>query len=563
MGKSKIKYICLLTFVSLNMVPMKRILAFALTLFISAYALAQEKKTIVDDAGDQVKLALAKQKFYGGDYRSALNIYKDLSQKNPNDASIAFYIGECNYFMGEEQVALEQFEKAKGMKENPHQDLPLLLGKIYHSKGQIDKALEEFNTFRSSISGQSGKLKESDIDYYIAQCNTAKELMSKPVNVKITNMGEVINSAFNDKKPFVSLDGKMLIFTSGRPETKGGRIDKEGGNVYFDDIYICNWDSVKNTWGEPEALKGSINTEGHDAATSISPDGKNIFVYLNSEEDGMGGDIYMSKVSSSGKWGTPKNIKEINSTYYEDAACLSPDGKKLYFVSERPKGGLGHGDIWVSERIGKSEWGEPVSLGPVVNTDRDENAIYIHPDGKTLFFSSEGHGSMGEHDLFKTVYENGTWSKPVNLGYPINSVKQDKSFILSADNKLAYFVSNRAGGLGGDDIYIADMSEYAVHRKDNKAAPTGPFITTIKGKVINAEGTQAADATVTAYDADGKEVASAKSSYGEFSLDVMGGKTYTMKVQAEGFKPVEEKMEVKSGTEGPISQAKDFILYKK
>jgi hypothetical protein len=544
------------------MVPMKRILAFALTLFICAHALAQEKKTIVDDAGDQVKIAMAKQKFYGGDYRSALNIYKELSQKNPNDGSIAFYIAECHYAMGDDQTAFDQLQKAKGMS-NPHQDLPLLLGKIYHSKGQIDKALDEYTAYRNSISGQSGKLKESDIDYYIAQCNTAKQLMANPVNVKITNMGEVINSQYNDKKPFISIDGNTLIFTSGRPETKGGQIDKEGGNVYFDDIYMCTWDSVKNAWSEPEPLRGSINTEGHDAATSMSPDGKNIFVYLNSEEDGMAGDIYISKAGSSGKWSTPKRIKEINSTYYEDAACLSPDGKKLFFVSERPKGGFGHGDILVSERIGKSEWGPPVNLGPVVNTERDENAIYVHPDGKTLFFSSEGHGSMGEHDLFKTVYENGQWSKPVNLGYPINSVKQDKSFILTADNKLAYFVSNREGGLGGDDIYLADMNEYAVHRKDGKAAPTGPFITTVKGKVINAEGTQSAEATIIAYDADGKEVASAKSSYGEYSLDVMGGKSYTIKVVAEGFKPVEEKVEVRSGTEGPTSQAKDFILYKK
>lgn len=541
---------------------MKRILAFALALFICTCVLAQEKKTIVDDAGDQVKIALAKQKFYGGDYRSAVNIYKELAQKNPNDGSVAYYIGECYYAMGDEQAALDQLEKAKTLKTNPHEELSLLLGRIYHSRAQIDKALEEFTAYRNAVSGQTGKLKESEVDYYIEQCNTAKQLMANPVNVKITNMGELINSEYNDKKPFISIDGKMLIFTSGRPETKGGKIDKEGGNVYFDDIYICHWDSVKNAWSEPEPLRGSINTEGHDAATSISPDGKNIFVYLNSEEDGMGGDIYMSKVSSSGKWSTPKRLKEINTSYYEDAACLSPDGKKLYFVSERPKNGFGHGDIWVSERMGRNEWGPPVNLGPVVNTDRDENAIYMHPDGKTLFFSSEGHGSMGEHDLFKTVYENGQWSKPVNLGYPINSVKQDKSFILTADNKTAYFVSNRAGGFGADDIYIADMNEYAVHRKDNKPKPEGPFITTVKGKVINAEGMQTINATIIAYDAEGKEVASAKTSYGEYSFDVMGGKNYTLKITADGFKSIEEKINVLSGEEGPISQAKDFILYK-
>jgi hypothetical protein len=533
-------------------------------LFISCYAFAQEKKTIVDGAGDQVKMALAKQKFYGGDYRSALNIYKELAATSPNDGSIAYYIGECYFAMNDISSALEQLEKAKTMTENASSDLPLLLGRIYHSKGEVDKALEHFNAYRSSVASSAGRLKESDVDYYIEQCNTAKALMAHPVNVNIKDLGDLINSQYDDKKPTLSIDGKLLIFTSGRPETKGGKVDKEAGGVYFDDIYMSVWDSVKNAWGEPEALKGAVNTEGHDACTSLSPDGKQLFIYLNSEEDGMAGDIYVSKVSASGKWSAPKRLdkKTVNTTYYEDAACLSPDGKKLYFVSERPKDGFGHGDIWVCERIGKSEWGPAVNLGPVVNTDRDENAIYMHPDGKTLFFSSEGHGSMGEHDLFKTVFENGQWSKPVNLGYPINSVKQDKSFILTADNKTAYFVSNRDGGLGGDDIYIVDMQDYAVQNKSNQPKAAGPFMTTLKGKIINADGTQSVTAKITLTDADGKQVASTTSSSGEFSVDVMGGKQLSVKVEADGFKTIEEKVDVKLGKDEPTSQAKDFVLYK-
>lgn len=543
---------------------MKKIILYVVAFFISSLALAQEKKSIVDDAGTQVKMALAKQKFYGGDYRSALNIYKELAATNPDDGSINYYIGECYFAMNEIPEALEQLEKTKSLTKNPHTDLPLLLGRIYHSKGEIDKALENFNAFKSAMAASPGKLKESEVDYYIEQCNTAKQLMANPVNVKITNLGEVVNSQYDDKKPTLSLDGKLLIFTSGRPETKGGKIDKEGGNVYFDDIYMSVWDSANNKWGEPEALKGAVNSEGHDACTSLSPDGKQLFIYLNSEEDGMAGDIYVSKVSASGKWSAPKRLdkKNINTTYYEDAACLSPDGKKLYFVSERPKGGYGHGDIWVSERIGRSEWGPAVNLGPVVNTDRDENAIYMHPDGKTLFFSSEGHGSMGEHDLFKTVYENGQWSKPVNLGYPINSVKQDKSFILSADNKTAYFVSNREGGLGGDDIYVADMQDYAVQNKNNKPKAVGPFNTTFKGRIINADGTQTVNAKITLVDADGKELGSTTSSGGEFSMELMGGKQVTAKVEAEGFKTIEEKVDVKLAMDDPATQVKDFILYK-
>lgn len=528
---------------------MKRIFLYVLPLFISASSFSQEKKGIVDGAGDQVKIAFAKQKFYGGDVRSALNTYKELATTNPDDGTIAYHIAECHYALGDLAKARELLEKAGTMK-NPHEENSLLLGRIYQGSGELDKALEQYTFYRKTVPS-AAKLKETDIDFLIAQCNTAKEMMAKPVNVKINNMGNIINSEFNDKKPTLSIDGRRLIFTSGRPETKGGKVDLEGGGVYFDDIYLSEWDTINNTWGAPVPLKGSVNTSSHDACTSLSPDGKQLFIYLNSEDEGGAGDIYVSRASSSGKWSTPKKVQGVNSSYYEDAACLSPDGKKLYFVSERPKGGLGHGDIWVSERVSKNEWGEPVNLGPVVNTDRDENAIYLHPDGKTLFFSSEGHNSMGEHDLFKTVYEDGKWSTPVNLGYPINSLKQDKSFILAADNKTAFFVSNRDGGLGGDDIYMVDMSAYGAVIKKSSTDATA----SVKGK-ITAEGGQPVNAQITVMDQNGSVVATAKSNEGTYSVDVKASQEYIIKIEADGYNAREEK--VAAGAE-----TQDFILSKK
>ena len=526
--------------------------------------IAQKKENVIDKTGDVGKMVIAQQKFYAMDYKGALSIYQDVLKGKPNDADVIFHIAECFYELHQYKEATENAEKAKSIDPKANEDNSLLLGKLYQLDGKLDQALTEFNTFKTAV-GSGKKATESGVDRYIGQVNTAKELIANPVDVKIENMGAVINSEYEEKAPMISADGKTLIFTSRRPG-RSSAINPDD-NKYFEDIYISHWDTIKKAWGDAELIPGALNTEGQDAATSISPDGKQIFLFKNDVEgESRGGDIYVSRLSSSGKWGAPTSIgKPINTTYAELGACISPDGKTLYFVSER-QGGFGNADIWMAKKKSHTEWDKPVNLGNVVNTDEDEAGIFLAPDGKTLFFTSKGHNSMGGYDMFKTVLDNGKWSVPVNLGYPINTIYDDKCFSLSIDAKTGYFTSDRKGGLGDFDIYKVDLSSYSVLEKEmKKVVNNGPVMAILKGDIFDASVGSGMEAELTVYDETGAKVGSTTSSSGsgEYFMTLLSGKTYEVKIDVKGYKPIDEKVEIKTAKEGATSIVKHYLLYKK
>ncbi|HLG03712.1 MAG TPA: hypothetical protein VI731_08970, partial [Bacteroidia bacterium] len=428
---------------------MKRIITLMSLLFLLfAPSTAQN---VIEKTEDGAKLLAASQAFNGGDYVKAVNLYREVLAGRPNDAKIIFHIGECYFYMDEPEKALPEFEKAKSIDEKAHDDIRYMVGRCYQMEGRLDEAMTEYAAAKNQNAEKPDKVKE--IDYYFAQCQTAKSLMATPKPVVVTNSGAIVNSPYDDKRPSFTSDMKTMIFTSRRPGGKTADRDKEGDGGYFEDIYMTQWDSAGMTWGPAQLVSGAVNTDGHDACCSISPDGKTIFVYINNMDDAIGGDIYTSKKSSSGKWGAPKNMgKGINTSYFEDGAILSPDGNTLYFMSERGqdlawKGqkGFGRSDIWMCKKIDKTTWGEPVNLGGTINTSHDEGGIYPAPDGKTLYFCSNGHNSMGGYDVFMTRLENDQWTTPVNVGYPINTIANERMFVITADGRTAYVDSDRAG----------------------------------------------------------------------------------------------------------------------
>ncbi len=543
------------------------LLLFSMFVFgvVSAQEKIDNKQNVFDKGGDVAKMVLAEQKFYALDFKGALNIYTDVLSGKPNDTNVLFHIAECHYEMKQLKEAREYAEKAKSIDPQANVNNSLLLGKLYQLEGMLDEALVEFTAFKTN-SGSKKKIEESGIDMYILQVNTAKELIANPADVKIVNMGDVINSEFEDKAPMVSADGKTLIFTSQRPG-KSSAVNPDDG-MYFEDIYISRWDTLKKMWGDAELIPGSLNTEGQDAATSISPDGKQIFLFKNDiEAESRGGDIYVSRLSSSGKWGAPKSMgKPINTTFAELGACSSPDGKTLYFTSER-QGGFGMQDIYMVKRKSRTEWEKPVNLGDVVNTEEDDAGIFIAPDGKTLFFTSKGHNSMGGYDIFKTTLENGKWTKPLNLGYPINTIYDDLCFSLSIDAKTGYISSNRKGGFGARDVYMVDLTNYPVLEKEmkKKVESNAPVMAILKGDIFDASAGAGMEAELVVYDETGAKVGSTTSSEGsgEYFLTLLTGKTYQVKIEAKGYKPVDEKVEVKAAKEGATTVVKHYLLYKK
>ncbi|HTF03421.1 MAG TPA: carboxypeptidase regulatory-like domain-containing protein, partial [Bacteroidia bacterium] len=471
-----------------------------------------------------------------------------------------FHVGECQFYLEEYEKAQEQFEKAKSLNASAHPDINYMLGRCYQRKGKLDEAIVEYTAAKALNMANPTKTKE--IDYYTNQCQTAKSLMAAPKNVQVTNLGGAVNSPYDDKRPSITGDGKTMIFTSRRPEGKSDRVDTEGDNKYYEDIYECPWDSAKMTWGDANLLRGSVNSEGHDAACSIAPDGKMLFMYVNDVEAARGGEIYTSKKSGSGKWSTPQAMKKgVNTSYFEDGAVLSPDGNTLYFMSERGqdlpyKGqkGYGRSDIWMAKKEGKG-WGDAVNLGPTINTEYDEGGIFPAPDGKTLYFCSNGHNSMGGYDIFMTRFENGAWTTPVNMGYPINTIGNERMFLLSKDGTTAYVDSDREGGLGERDIWIIDMSGMLAKKKE------GPTMSLITGTVYNGDG-RAISADISVSE-NGSPVTTGKSEGGNYQMELVGDKTYEITVSAGGYKTVKETVKLDADKEGGTFElVKHFILYK-
>ena len=502
------------------------------------------------------------------DYYGALRIYRKLYKDHKDNAELNFKIGACLIKTYDMDSALFHLKKSIDIDTTINKYVFFLLGKAYHYLGDIDNAIKYYEQYKFTLK----KYKKSDINmvnYYIKQCYTAKELMNSPVNVEIKNLGPHINTQYTDANPYVTADGKTFIFTSRRPDNIGGKIDP-AVNEYYDDIYVTTYNEETKCWNTPKNIGPPINTEFHDANLSITPDGKKILLYKNIEGVTKSGDIYYSNIKDDGTWTTPKPFgnKYINSTYFESSACLTADGKTLYFVSEREKGGFGHGDIYVSHFVDK-EWTKPENLGPIINSEYDEIGVYIHPDGKTLFFSSNGHNSMGGHDIFMTTKtDNGRWTQPINMGYPINTTREEIHFVFTTDRKKAYLSSSRQGGYGKIDIYEVNMSRYFKNNKnltsDLAKKISGPPLSIIKGKIIDSETKKPVSVTIKIKNLDtGRDYIIKSKSSGDYFATLPANHKYELKIIDKNFKEVSFKFKLLESKEKTYVLTKHIFLNKK
>lgn len=532
-------------------------------LLISFFAFSQKEKkgNVFSNAGDAAKLFSAKQKLFAGQFVSALGSFREVEKDNPKNSGVKYYIGLCYFNLKQIPNAKEILLKALEINVEVKPETHLLMGKVYQAEENFDKAIEEYKVYKMAASAD--KESNEDADTFLNQCQIAKTLMASPVPVSITNLGNEINSRFDDKNPCITADGGKLVFTTRRPETTNDATDIEGDGKYFENIYMASLDSITKTFAKASGVSGSVNTKAHDACTSISPDGKQIFIYYNDLNDKAkrGGNIFVTKVNS-GKWKVPETLgKPINSSYWEGGACISPDGKRYFFSSER-QGGYGSSDIWMIEKINKKEWGKPVNLGPDVNTAYDEAGMFLAPDGKTLFFCSNGPNSMGSYDVFKTVYEKGKWSKPINLGYPINSTAKEGQLTLSADAKYAYISSDRKGGLGENDIYKIDLKDYSILEPDGKKKMSNG-LSILKGTIRDGfEGYGIQDVEILVKDEQNTEIASTNTNEnGEYFFTMRGGK-YSLMVKKKGYTDISENIELGVSEKETVILEKGYLLKK-
>ncbi|MCB0397660.1 MAG: PD40 domain-containing protein [Flavobacteriales bacterium] len=488
---------------------------------------------------DIVKMWKAQRAYKEKNHNVALALYQELYANNETNAYLNYKLGLTELKLGNKQEAITYLNKAHELDPMVAEDIHFQLGQAFHYAGVLDSARKHYNLYRYGLLPE--KIEDDPVNTYLDQVSYAEDMMLHPVDVTIENMDKAINTQYPEYSPSVTADGKTLIFTSRRPNTTGKAIDIND-HQYYEDIYYSQYMDSSQTWTEATNLKGSLNTNYHDASLSISPDGSQIYVYKNTPNRTKSGDIFVSRKADNGKWSTPVSLgKGINTSYFESSASVTPDGKVMYFVSER-KNGYGRGDIYKSYRD-ENDVRHIENLGPVVNTAEDEIGVFIHPDGKTLYFSSRGHHSMGGYDIFMTVFEDGHWSEPENLGYPINTVDDNVHFILTSDGQKAYYSSVEPEGMGDNDIYEVDMSSYqlpsVMKLEESDPVPYTP-LGIVSGTVTDVQTGKPIMAEITFRDtySNQKEIHASSTSAGEFRARLFGDPTYILEVRNDLYVPV-------------------------
>ncbi len=486
-------------------------------------------------------------------FHQALPILLSLYEHNPTHQDYIYHLGMCYLNTRQSEKAVPYFEKCLAESSKYTFALFYNAAKAYHQSHRLDEAIEQYTTYKNIISNPKNQPKYKDqiakVEREINMCHTGKALMANKLDIEIVSMGNEINSPFPEYGPVISADESTLIFTSCRPNTTGGQKDETEGS-WFEDIYVSY--KTNGVWSAPEKLGPGINTANHDASISLSADGQKLLLYRsgNAGEAG-GGNLYISELKGDTWLPAAKLGTTVNSKAWEPSACLSLDENTLYFSSNR-KGGMGGTDLYSAKRLPNGEWAQAQNLGATINTPYNEDSPFIHPDGKTLYFSSNGHKTMGGYDIFVSIFneEKNEWSEPENVGYPINTAQDDIYFSWSADGRRCYFSSIREGGQGDKDLYYANLNKRAAQ------------LLVLNGKIINALTKNPISTTIQVSDYTTGELAgvyTSNSSTGKYVLVFNPGKTYRLLVETEGYAPYEEAIQVHNTDEFELFE-KDIML---
>ncbi|MFP5471680.1 MAG: TolB family protein [Bacteroidia bacterium] len=442
------------------------------TLFISIFSLISiSYNAQIEDFGDLSKYSF-REKFEMANsltlvdlqYDMALPIWENLIQEQPDNANLNYKLGFCILHSSiNRHKSLPYLEKAKSSiastyshfdfdEKNVPKEILFYLSKSYHLNYKLDEAQQTFNTF---IAGASKKHTLNDASNLgITQCDVARKLVASPKSYIIKNIGQTVNSTYSDFGPATTADDKVLFFTSRRLRKDSANIDfiSPQDGKYFEDVYVTHRSLEDGSWKEPEVIETISNPRKNEATISVSADGKWLFVYVDDEGDG---NIYISEINQeTGEYSRLQKLEDkINTTDWETHATISRDGTILYFVSDR-EGGYGGRDIYKVVKNNDGTWGDVTNLGTAINTKYDEESPFFHPDNNTLFFSSNGEASMGGFDIFYSeLKQDGSWSTPINMGYPLNTVDDDVFLITNPSGKRGYYSSAKDGGYGEKDIY--------------------------------------------------------------------------------------------------------------
>ena len=459
-------------------------------------------------------------------------------EKDPENADYPYKAGLCILNIDQDKSdAIKYLKIASDKKVDP--DVDFYLAKAYHLNLKLDKAIETYTKYKNSKEGT----KQSEVDRQLEMVNNAKKIVQSPVDVSFENAGELINTEYPDYYPFVTPNESFIVYTS----------RKKGGVKEFDGYYPSNIYYSKVVNGEfITAKKGNamINSTYDDQAVGLSYNADKLYIYHDDIKNI--GDIYEADIKDFKFRRKVKMGTNVNSNGFESAATISADGKTLFFVSKRDDG-FGGKDIYMTKKLPNGEWAESQNLGNTINTSYDEDFPNLFYDGSTLYFSSKGHNSIGGYDYFKSNWntETNTWSKPINIGYPINTPEDNICISFTEDKRHAYISQWRKDSRGFQDIYKVTFNDLDIRQ------------TIIKSKIVKEGSTESIkDAFVIVTDnRTQEEIANytPSSSTGSFILTLIPG-SYNIMIDAPGFAPKSEDIIVKGKSDFIPFTSKEFVV---
>jgi len=395
-------------------------------------------------------------------FDEAIDLFSDLLEAEPENVAVLYNIGNCYLNTSDgPDTAVVYFDKAYSLLEGEEKigdlgvDIQLSMGKARQYLLKHEEAIGIYEELISILPAEDEPLKQ-EARREIEVCENAIELMQSPVQLKVKNLGPNINSKYDDHSPLISGDQSTLFFTSRRASSYS--------ELLFDGQYaerIYQSTKLETGWKKAKSMKAMFKKHGHEAGVGLSAQATELSIYRN---DVDGANIYISYFDGE-TWAEPIKMESpINSKYDDTHVTSSVDKQTMYFTSNRP-GGMGGYDIYRVRRLPNGEWGKAENM-KAFNTPYDEETPMLHPNGKIMYFSSEGHNSMGQLDIFYSIMEDdGSWGVVQNMGYPINTPDDDFFFVPTTTPNIAYYASARYDdNLGGSDIYLIEYEEPELHR---------------------------------------------------------------------------------------------------
>jgi len=480
-------------------------------------------------------------KLYGEEiYRSAIPFYEQVLAEDPDNATALFRAG-VSYISFDKEKASDYIYRAQRLKPKVSSDVEYWLGRIDHLNYKFDEAIAHYRLYDASL--KKNDERKVELARLIQQSKNAKINFNNPKDIFVQNMGPNINTSYSEHSPVIASDDNYLLFTSRAENVTGGKSDQYG--EYFEDVFETRRTGT-DAFDKPAPVP-NINSKYHDAAIQLFDNDTKLLLY----RDENNGDFYVS-TRENGTWSEPKSIgSNINTGNYEGDAFITADGKQLYYSTSHYSEN-GDKDIYVSLRDKNGNWGKPKSLGKVINSNEDDDSPYLTADGKTMYFTSRGHNSMGGYDVFETHIDSVTrrWTKPQNMGYPINTPDDDAYYRLSPDGSYAYLSSYRMGGYGEKDIWTINYIRNVLVRgkvynmRDKSVIPGAELV--FSGQQADKKAINFRDVT--------KPIA------GDYNVNLLSGRTYQVTVTKDGRNIATEALEVPVITNDTTVFEKDFYV---